>query len=1141
MISFLGSMTVAATLAGAAPMVASGQTPAYRAPAAQSGATWVPARSSGLASVRRTVTVSLDRVTIQQAIDEIARQAGVTIGYGDEVIASGARVTLAATGRTVGQALSAALQDTGLEAYVSLGTGRIIVREAPPTGALYGRVTDSAQGAPLRDVTVSVLKSDLQATTNDSGYYRILNVPAGIHGVVARLIGYAPRQLGVAVEDGEAVRLDFVLQSSAARLNELVVTATGERRRYELGNAIATIDVDSLVRTQPVTNIASLLETRVPGLVVTHTSGAPGDPERLRLRGVNSVTRSNDPIVIVDGIRIYAEQSNARAANLAGVLPWSGAGLTGTSQIAAPSPLDQLDPHSLDRIEVFKGPSAATLYGADAANGVIVVTTKRGKAGPPRWDFSADYGPSYMPGEYPDAYYSWGHRIATGLIGRCPVYDFTCTVDSVVTYQSLNDPDLTILGKGHREAVSLGVNGGSDALTYALTGSFSNETGLLKLPELENRLLTELRGEAPPDWVQRPHNLGDWHATGRVTFELSSKADVAFTSTVSRSRQRRSSMDQLIQEMMGLYVDTLNNLFYPATDNSEFARIRMLSQGYQQTVAEATSFTDGVHVNWRPLGWLTTTADVGINIISRKDEIVKARAPAGEPQYATDIWDPLDDFGTGFFNTGNGNSSVATANMGAIAVAPISGGLRLRTAFGGNFTRSRTSDLIATGSDLSPGASGLGGAREIRTLEQKSAITSFGWYIEPTLEHKRFFLSTGLRLDGADTYGSQQSLAAFPKVSISYLLSDEPFFPFKRVFSTLRLRAAYGQAGVQPGPTDRLRLYNTTPVWLGSGTLDAHLLRSLGNDGLKPERSREFEGGLDADLFGQALTLEATVYRKDRVDALIPLKVPPSVNGGGEVLVNIGKVRNSGFEIGLGTNLLRGEFLTFGTQMHVSRNRNVVVSTGEIGMIEQIDVGGRTRVMDGYPLFGRWELPIIGYADANGDGRISASEVQVGDDPVYLGASEPDYEAALYTNLSLFRGIVTASAGFSYLDGQLQINNVALTNRAITRAANDPAAPLGEQAAIAALEKTQYGISQTVSTFRFNSLSLAFNATPEFARRYLGARSASLTVQGTNLGLRSNYRGKDPAVNAYATGNVIADTGQLPLPRTWSFGIRLGY
>src|SRR5690606_13800081 len=189
---------------------------------------------------------------------------------------------------------------------------------------------------------------------------------------------------------------------------------------------------------------------RVPGLVVQRTSGAPGDPSRLRLRGVSSVYRSNDPIVIVDGVRVYYNQSDSLGGNLTGggfnnTLVGTGA-VSNSTPISALSPLDQIDPHSIQTIEVMKGPSAATLYGPDAANGVIVITTKKGHPGPTRWTLSASHGISTMPGEYPTGFFRLGTRYNGTFSGNpelCRLTDFRCQADTLVRFQALNDPDYT--------------------------------------------------------------------------------------------------------------------------------------------------------------------------------------------------------------------------------------------------------------------------------------------------------------------------------------------------------------------------------------------------------------------------------------------------------------------------------------------------------------------------------------------------------------------------------------------------------------------------------------------------------------------------------------------------------------------------
>ncbi len=1117
----------------------------------------VPLDASRVALLRRRITLAFEGISLERALAEIAHAGHLRFAYSGTDVPLANRVTLHAEDMTVAAVLTDVLIDAGVDVVVTSEDQFTLVRRgraarpavAPTTAAIVGFVTDSATNVPIEAAEVFIDTLHLRVLTNRLGRYR-LAVPAGRYTVGARRIGYHSASQVIEVQDSATESADFVLVVAPTRMQDLVTTATGPQRRYELGNAITTIQADSIVATQPVHSVAELLESRVPGLTATHTSGAPGDPTRLRLRGLNSITRSNDPIVIVDGVRIYADQSDARANNLAVVDPITGkpihgtnpnSGTTLTDQVPTRSPLDQIDVHSIATIEVFKGPSAATMYGADAANGVIVITTKRGKAGATRWEVGTDVGLTTQPGKYPLSYTRFGHDIATGYLTRCPLTAYGCVVDSTVRYQALNDPSLTPFGIGHSERLNVGVSGGASNISYAITGSYSQETGLLKLPDYEVRRYEALIGSPAPGWMRRPHGLSDWSATGNLSVELSPKATFSFTSTIDRSSQRRSTLEDQLAQLQGVYADTVNNRFWPGVTigpypgSSSDYRSTLTTGFRMRSTAVSTAFTEASTLNWRPLGWLSATANLGLNLIDRHDESRQPTLPPGDP-YLDINSASIFDVTNGFYNVGSGSSAVTTVNLGTIADLPLGGTFRLRTAVGGNFSRTRSSDLIAQGTELIPGANGLDGARKIITTPQHSEISTFGWYVEPTLEHKRLFLSTGLRLDGGDTYGAHQALARFPKVSLSYLLSDEPFFPFKKLFSTLRLRAAYGQAGVQPGSGDRLRLYQVSPGFI-NGTVDQSDLTSLGNADLRPEKSSEFEGGFDADLLDDKLTFEFSAYNKIRLDALVPMPLPPSVNGGGSVLVNIGRVRNSGFEVSLGTNLLRSDFVTVGTQFHVSKNRNIVLSTGQVGTIEG---PGGTRVVKGYPLFGRWGLPILHFADANHDGIITRSEVQLGDQEVFLGASEPDYEAGMFTNLSFARGLVTVNAGFSYTHGQLQVNETATANPYTLRGANDPKAPLGEQAAIVVRSETPYGLTQVLSTLRFNSLAVAFNF-PERIAHAMGASTASVTVQGTNLGLWSNYHGKDPSVNAYSTGNVIADTGQLPLPRAWSFGFRFGF
>jgi TonB-linked SusC/RagA family outer membrane protein len=1104
----------------------SGSTPAtHRAPSVA-----LSVRQDTGSVLNRRITLDLHNSTLAAALDEVTRIAHLDLSYTDEVVPPSRHVTIKVTDITVREALKRLLSGTGAVVHESPSGALTLVKEIEKrsetlvdtigVGAAWGRVVDSATARPLSGAIVSIRGTKLQVATNDSGFWAIQDVPAGIRVIVVRMLGFAPTERVTAVVDKQNVRVDFTLRMGMSRLQEVVTTATGQRRRLELGNDITVLNADSIVATQPITSVTDLLDGRVPGLTVLHSSGAPGDPARLRLRGTSSVYTNNDPIVIVDGARVYSAQSDPRSRNLT----------SGT--YAAPSPLDDIDPQSIETIEVLKGPSAATLYGVDAANGVIVITTKRGRAGPPRWTATVDRGMTEMPGSYPESYLRWGHARTDNTPVPCPLTDFSCTQDSLVRFQLLNDPKLTVLGQGQRTATSLGVSGGSDALQYSVTGSYADEVGLIRLPGLEVDRYRATRGTSPPDWMQHPQQFTQWGATSRLTARLGDKADVSLTAMLSRSNQQRSSLEGQLGQLMSVYLDRTTGTYYqPALSTGLFGGHQLqavddfLAGYYTRLTDEATEFTNGVNLNLRPASWLTASADAGLNIIQRQDALL---LPRGASQLTGE-----DSIGTA--SAGWGNSLVSTVNLRSTATSPLPWGFHLQLSIGANYTNQHTSDMAVTGNDLATGGSSVAQAAKILSLtELQQGQATFGWYVEPAINRKRFWLSTGLRFDGGTAFGAHASLAGFPKVSASYLISDEPFFPFKNIFNTLRLRAAYGQAGVQPGPAQRLRLYSTQArTWVDGQPGDATLLQALGNTELRPERSTEFEGGLDADLLDDRLSLIVSGYRKTRVDAIMDFNVPPSVYGANEVIAkNVGTIRNSGYELTLGTRLVRTDLVTWGAQLSVSHNQNIVVS---LGAGVQPFGGDVARVVAGYPLFGRWGKPVLAYGDLNGDGVLEPNEVLFGDTSVYLGSPEPNYTAALNTTFSFLRGALTVNAGFTYVNGAVEQGPWTDERvRMVSRASNDPTTPLGEQAAALSSGTSDFLSTQVVNTLRFNSLSIAYNVSGRLAQR-VGARALTVALQGTNLGLHSNYRGLDPDVG------YGFDAGVLPQPRIWQVRVSANY
>ncbi len=1110
----------------------------------------VEVKVGGNALLRRVVSLALDRPTVGTLLAAIEQQAGLRFGFSRDIVPVERTVTLRADSIMVGAALLSILMDTGIDVLLA-SDGKValvrrgVLQRPGPQGNIVGRITDAKTGLGLVTADVMLEGTQWQTSSDTSGDYRLTEVDTGSYTLVVRRLGYAKQRRPVVVRAEQTDTVNMALEPVATRLTELITTATGRQRRIDIANDVTTIKADSVMQAAPIRSVTDLLDNRVPGLTVQRTSGAPGDPSRLRLRGAGSPLKNNDPIVIVDGIRSYAEQSANRSANLA------SRAISDQSPYATPSPLDYIDPNSIETIEVLKGPSAATLYGQDAANGVIVITTKKGRAGPTQWTMMAEHGRTSMLGDYPDLLFRWGHELYRGASTNCPIsnlYDgIPCEGDSLRSFQLLNDPALTVLDQGHRTALSLTASGGTQALRYAVTASYDDETGLMTLPAYEADRYRAQLGVAAPEWMKRPQRMTEWMVTSNVSASVGAKADVMLTAKLSQSDQQRSSLENQLGSLMSTYFDRSSGTYYQQFVNGSTGERTLTSFNdvmgnyHERATAGATRFANAINMTWRPQGWLTVTADAGIDVVQRSDQLFVPRGPLFRVT-ADGIADT-----TGYVNDGQGRSMISTINLRGNVTKPIGRGLQLQVAAGANYTGTSINDISGGSRDLAPGSS-LQGAFTDFLRRASIADATFGWYLSPSIRSPKFNIDAGLRLDGGSNYGSNVngfSLPKFPKLGFSYVVSDESWFPLKDLFQVFKVRLAYGKASRQPGPTDRLRLYGTPVRTFVDGELVTTVaLQTLGNTELRPERSTEFEGGLDADLFDSRLSLGVTGYRKTTDDALLSVPVAPEIYGNGVTIIkNIGVIRNTGLEMDATAQLVRSPKVTWTAGVQMTQKREIVVALGP-GVAPfysdpTSNAEGGLRVAAGYPLFGRWSRPITGYADANGNGFLEVDEIQVGDTAVYVGSSTPNYIANISTTISLW-GAFVLDAGFAYQDGFSQRNEVARRLSMFSRGRQDPSASLAEQLATGELAATDYNWNQTVSTIRFHSLGVRYNL-PAVAARRLGAQRLSVALQGSNLGLWTNYRGIDPNVNAFGTGNNVTDTGVLPQPRTWQIKINATY
>jgi TonB-dependent SusC/RagA subfamily outer membrane receptor len=989
------------------------------------------------AMLDRPVTVDVKQVSLDRALQTIAARSHTTILYDASMMARHHRaVTVQVKEVALRTVFGQLFAGTTLQ-VVAQPHDRLVVVEgttvSPPidsVGTVTGTVVDSATGKPIPGVSVSI-HGITPVTTTEQGTFTFRNVPVGDQLVIARAFGHRPMRRTVTVHDSEQTRIRFQLANAPNILSGVVTTATGTQRKLEVGNDIVTLNVDSIRQVAPITSVTDLLESRVPGLTVLRTSGVPGDPARLRLRGASSITGNNDPIVIVDGIRVYAAQSDARTANLAtSAVPATGLLHSVTTvapmNYAAPSPLDQIDPNNIETIDVLKGPSASSLYGSDAANGVIIITTKKGRAGPAHWTLALRQGISDLPGDYPVQIVRWGRSDHDGGVpdysgnpqaGVCDITSACTAVDSVIHMQLLNLPQWSPFGHGSSTRGSTTVSGGTGPLTYALTASAATELGYLTLPNVLANAFKTFHGYDAPEWAKRPDKYTTWSGGGQLTAAPTANTRLTFQSNVFHGLQRRSSLEKILP-LLASTIDTIS------TNNFNDAR---RANSYERATSERLTFNNALQASWAPWDWFPLNMTAGLNTGTGHDVTLLPR----------DIVLYADPDTLGHYGTAQTSTTVKTFT----ANTTIPGWHdRLRTAFGINIYATNTADVTAQQDTLALGVT----TPNVLTGQTSQSVTgtaTYGWFFEPRFTvSQRFFLTPGFRIDGGNANGGNATVsglpkrltfaALFPKVNFSWLAldrqnADAP--PLFGILTLLRPRLALGSAGVQPRPEDRLRLLGGEGS-VNAATDDSLTVRTLGNTQLRPERSSEIEGGFEAVLWHGRMSLDVTHARKMQHDAIISVPVAPSVYGRGRsIRINVGEIRNTNTELSGSIQPVATGMATWSVGANWARNDNMVLRLDQTSAALIQGIGGcadcRTdaksltisdsRIAVGYPLFGRWEKPILGYVDANGDGIIQASEIRVGDTAVYLGRHDPAQTASLFTDVTLFHGRLGMHANFT--------------------------------------------------------------------------------------------------------------------------------
>ncbi len=968
-------------------------------------------------------------------------------------------------------------------------------------GTIAGTVTDAASGAPISDARVTIVDTRLQSVTNSRGAYRITGVQPGTVPIEVRRIGYRTAVSSVTLDAGQEITSDFRLTASVVMLDEVVVTSeVGEAQRRAQAGTVSSIDVAGLMQNAPITNVQDVLQSRLPGVSVTSASGSSGTSNQIRVRGASSISLSNEPLLVIDGVAVV-----------------SGGGSQFFTGGQTYERLNDLDPDDIESIQLVKGPAAATMYGANASTGVIQIRTKRGRPGASRFSQSVSFDYNSIDRNFePRTNYA---RCTAANVAN--TNNLLCSGQAVGTLVSDN-PLLRENAFRTGRTVGIGWSGRGGGANYGYYTSLNSEA--------EDGVL--------------PNNGFDRKA-GRVNFNWLPLQNLTLDAGVGITRSRTDLPDNdnnifgwLGNSHLGLpstrTVDGTGQNGWFGTQR-DVAAMSLIENGRQTHRTTGT-----VTANWTPRPWFTNRFTAGVDWVREEDRRFLPKNTRGS--YNVNVGS-ISEARRGIERYSLGYLGNVEHNLSANVASTLS--------FGFQLSETREELVFATGEGLTVNSNNVVTGASLRsggqTWELQRGI-GFISQLQVALNN-RLYGQFGMRFDNASSFGKESKWVALPKVGVSWVASEEPFWKFD-FLNTFRLRAAWGSTGRIPGPGSALTTLAPSPFLDGAIVSPGAVPQNPGNDSLRFERGEEFEAGLDLGLMNDRIGVELTYFNKVSKDLILQQPLAPSLGFTQNPFVNIGSMVNSGLEISVTALPVNTPTLSWDLRLGANTLHNEVTDMGAIPPF-----GTLNRVEEGMQL-GAWVTNrILNIDDATG--VVTVTEARE-----FFGNVLPTFEGNLSTTLTLFRnlriyGLLDTKRGHKvrnftdfFRETQLvrsdnRLDTLKLSRHERLRRYGNPTP--GQPAFV-----TPTGVPKTVNDVqeayiqdgdfvRFREFSLTYTL-PFTVARAFRAQTASVTFGGQNLALWTNYEGYDPEVvsNAGAAFNRDDFFTQPPV-RRWIARVNLTF
>jgi TonB-linked SusC/RagA family outer membrane protein len=988
-----------------------------------------------------------------------------------------------------------------------------------------GRVTD-ASGAPVPGASVQVKNTTIGTVTGTDGTYSI-SVPANGQTLVISGADVTAQEITIGTQSS----INVSLRATERSLQEVVVVGYGTQRRGSVTGSQSSIKA-SEIADKPILSTEQALQGRAAGVLVTQSSGTPGGGISIRVRGPGSISGSNQPLYVVDGIPLNT-----------GSYTQVGAGGQLTNS------LSDINPNDIESIDVLKDAAAGAIYGSRAANGVVLITTKRGANQPTKISFNTYLGTQEVAKTIPvlngQQYIEFMNEAIRNRRGGTANYNSEFGLSANPNDYANTNWQNEIFRKAAISNYELAVRGGNDKTKFAISGSLFDQKGIVVGSDYKRY-------------------------SGRINIDnqATSKLKLIFSSSFSNSINNRINNDNNINGVVsaafllgshvpvynadGTYgrdaISSVDNPIAQATENTfKFTSNRLLaSGGIEYKIIPSLVFRSSLSVDY-----LSTKDRTFLSTLTNGGRGAGGSATEGQNQEVNYIFDNTLSY-TKVFNQDHnvsvlGGFSYQESNYENILAAA--------TGFPGNDIRRLSAGSVRT-------TASSGGT--------SWALESYFARVNYSFKNK-YLIQGSARLDGSSRFGALNRYGFFPAISGGWRISEEEFFGDSKVISELKLRGGYGIVGNQ-------EIGNFTSLALVGG--GANYLQSpglaptqLGNDSLTWEKSSSTNIGLDVSLFNNRLTFTFDAYRKNTSELLLG---KPLVGSSGFTTIqsNIGRVRNEGLEFGLSGTVLRSKDFTWDANLNVSFNKNRILEISgnpfAAGFASWVEVGQPLGAFRGYKVLGIFQTaaeiaasPVqtvtaspltstspgdIKFADLDGNNVInSLDQAIIGQGlPTYFGGFTnnfkfKNFDLSAFLQFSGGNQIYSNTRGFG--EGMNSIfGQLATTLNRWTPGKTNTNVPRAVYLDPSNNRRVSDRFLEDGDFMRMKNINLGYT----FGAKTLSALKVSairLYVGAQNLFTVTKYSGLDPEVSTFSDTNSAPGTDFLTFPqaRTYTFGLNLTF